>query len=87
MSGTGSPAIHVDQMVLDEHPGYRAIDIQPRPDGLTAHLVLASKPSSVFGEDIEKLLLSVDYETCKLIHTKSCVLLTHLGHLKVTGFI
>ena len=74
-------------MDLDECPGYRAVDVQTRPDGLTAYLVLAGKPSKVFGEDVEKLLLNVDYETCKLIHEKSCVLLTRLAHLKVTGFI
>jgi hypothetical protein len=85
MSATA--AIHVDPMDLDEHPGYRAIDVQTRSDGLTAYLVLAGKPSFVFRDDIEKLLLNVDYETCKLVHKKSCVLLTHLAHLKVTGFI
>ena len=70
-------AIHVDPMDLDEFPGYRAIDVQTRPDGLTAYLVLAGKPSFVFGDDIEKLLLNVDYDTCKFIHKQSCVLLTH----------
>jgi hypothetical protein len=59
-------AIHVDLMDFDKFPGYRAIDVRTRPDGLSAYLVLAGKPSCVFGDDIEKLLLNVDYETCKL---------------------
>lgn len=80
-------AIHVDPMDLDDFPGYRAIDVLPRPDGLTAYLVLAGKPSHVFGDDIEKLLLNVNYETCMLIHKQSCVLLTHLVRFKVIGFI
>ncbi len=59
-------AIYVDPKVLDGCPGYRATNVQTRPDGLTAHLVLGGKPCNVFGDDIEQLLLNVDYETSKL---------------------
>jgi len=56
-------AIHVDPKVLDGCPGYRAINVQTRPDGLTAYLVLGGKPCNVFGADIRQLSLNVDYET------------------------
>ena len=70
-------------MDLDECPGYRAIDVQTRPDGLTAYLVFAGKLSEDFGGDIEKLWLNVDYETCELIR-KQILYSTYAS--KVTGF-
>ena len=66
LTRSGTVAIYVDPKVLDGCPGYRATNVQTRPDGLTAHLVLGGKPCNVFGDDIEQLLLKVDYETSKL---------------------
>ena len=62
-------AMHIDPEVLDGCPGYRAINVQTRSDGLTAYLVLAGKPSNIFGDDIEQLLLKVDYETSTISTT------------------
>jgi alpha-glucosidase len=54
---------YVDPKILDACPGYRAADIQERPDGLVASLVLRDKACNVFGNDIEKLKLTVVHES------------------------
>ena len=56
-------AVYVDPSVLDACPGYIATNVEVRRDGLTADLVLGGKPCNVFGNDIQKLSLSVVYET------------------------
>ena len=56
-------AVYVDPTVLDACPGYIATNVEVRRDGLTADLVLGGKPCNVFGNDIQKLSLSVVYET------------------------
>ncbi|KIM49885.1 glycoside hydrolase family 31 protein [Hebeloma cylindrosporum] len=63
-------AIQVDPSVLDACPGYSATNIKTRRDGLTADLVLLPNPCNVFGDDIQKLSLSVIYETGNRIHLK-----------------
>ena len=55
--------VYVDPAVLDACPGYTATNVEVQHDGLTADLVLHGKPCSVFGDDIQKLTLSVVYET------------------------
>ena len=69
LTRSDTAAIHVDPKVLDGCPGYKAVHVQPRPDGLTAYLVLGGRPCNVFGGDIEQLLLNVDYETSTLSTT------------------
>jgi hypothetical protein len=56
-------AKYVDPAILDACPGYTAANVKVQRDGLTADLVLAGKSCNVFGNDIEKLMLSVVYET------------------------
>ena len=56
-------AVYVDPSVLDACPGYIATNVEVQRDGLTADLVLGGKPCNVFGNDIQKLTLSVVYET------------------------
>ena len=56
-------AIQVDPSVLDACPGYSATNVKTQRDGLTADLVLLPNPCNVFGDDIQKLSLSVIYET------------------------
>jgi alpha-glucosidase len=56
-------AIQVDPSVLDACPGYSVTNVETRRDGLTADLVLLPNPCNVFGDDIQKLSLSVIYET------------------------
>ena len=58
-------AVYVDPSVLDACPGYIATNVKVQRDGLTADLVLGGKPCNVFGNDIQKLSLSVVYETGK----------------------
>jgi len=56
-------AADVDPSILQACPGYKATNVKARRDGLTADLVLGGKACNVFGEDIQKLRLNVDYET------------------------
>lgn len=56
-------AVYVDPTVLDACPGYNATNVDVHGNGLTADLVLGGKPCNVFGNDIQKLSLSVVYET------------------------
>jgi alpha-glucosidase len=63
-------AEYVDPAVLDACPGYTATNVKVQRDGLTADLVLGGKPCNVFGNDIQKLSLSVVYET----GTETCLL-------------
>ena len=56
-------AIQVDPGVLDACPGYSAMNVKTRNDGLTADIVLLANPCNVFGDDIQKLSLNVTYET------------------------
>ena len=56
-------AEYVNPTVLDACPGYIATNVEARREGLTADLVLGGKPCNVFGNDIQKLSLSVVYET------------------------
>jgi alpha-glucosidase len=58
-------AVYVDPTVLDACPGYIASNVEVQRNGLTADLVLGGKPCNVFGNDIQKLSLSVVYETGK----------------------
>ena len=81
--GVHVSAIYVDPTVLDACPGYIATNVEVRRDGLTADLALGGKPCNVFGNDIQKLSLSVVYETgmqtCSFkvqrVETKSNILL------------
>ena len=49
--------------VLDACPGYNATNVKTKGAILTADLVLAGKPCNVFGNDISKVTLAVEYET------------------------
>ena len=53
----------VDPNVLDACPGYKATDVSASGTKVTATLILAGKPCNVFGNDIQELSLSVEYET------------------------
>jgi hypothetical protein len=44
-------------------PGYKAMNVQTNGSKLSADLVLAGKACNVYGEDIQKLKLEVQYET------------------------
>ncbi|EDQ99974.1 uncharacterized protein LACBIDRAFT_314975 [Laccaria bicolor S238N-H82] len=61
-------ATFVDPNVLDACPGYGATDVSASGTKFTATLILAGKPCNVFGNDIQKLSLSVEYETVYRIH-------------------
>ncbi|KJA15188.1 glycoside hydrolase family 31 protein [Hypholoma sublateritium FD-334 SS-4] len=63
-------AIFVGPSILDVCPGYSASNVRIKGDGLTADLVLKGAPCDVFGNDIEKLSLSVVYETVDRVHVK-----------------
>ena len=65
-------AEYVDPVILDACPGYNATNVQVRPNGLTADLVLGEEPCNIFGKDIQKLALSVVYETGRFdrVHLK-----------------
>lgn len=54
----------VDPTVVDACPGYKATNVKTSSTGLTADLSLAGTACNVFGNDIQKLKLSVVYETC-----------------------
>lgn len=59
-------AEYVDPAILDACSGYNATNVQVLSNGLTADLVLSGKPCNIFGNDIQKLALSVVYETGRL---------------------
>lgn len=44
-------------------PGYKASNVQERPNSLTADLQLAGKPCNTFGDDLKNLKLLVEYQT------------------------
>lgn len=44
-------------------PGYRASGITTTANGLTAQLTLAGNPCNIYGNDIEDLTLTVEYQT------------------------
>ncbi|KAL4770097.1 Alpha/beta-glucosidase agdC [Aspergillus nidulans var. acristatus] len=56
------------QLSLTDCPGYRVINVEERPRGLTADLTLAGTPCNVYGVDIENLKLEADYDTNQRFH-------------------
>ena len=58
-----SAATNVDPSKLDACPGYNAVNVKTTGGKLTADLTLAGQGCNVFGPDIQKLHLDVDYET------------------------
>ncbi|KAG6899905.1 hypothetical protein C0993_005484 [Termitomyces sp. T159_Od127] len=60
----------VDPAVLDACSGYSATNITTSGASLTADLVLDGEGCAVFGPDVEKLGLTVVYETDTRIHVK-----------------
>lgn len=60
-------ATTVDPSVLDACPGYTASNVRTTSGGstLTADLTLAGPGCNVFGVDLPKLTLAVQYETSK----------------------
>lgn len=60
-----SSATDVDPAKLDACPGYQATNVKINGGSLTADLNLAGQACNVFGEDLQKLSLSVAYETSK----------------------
>ena len=57
------PFLASAQKNLDACPGYKATGVSVGPAGLTANLELAGPACNVYGSDIQKLSLSVEYET------------------------
>ena len=45
-------------------PGYSASNVQQSNTGLSADLALAGTPCNSYGNDIENLRLTVNYDTC-----------------------
>jgi len=56
-------AEELDPALLDACPGYNATSVKVDGPTLTAKLVLAGAPCTVFGNDIKVLDLAVVYET------------------------
>ena len=52
---------------LDKCPGYRACTVKTTPTGLTANLVLAGPACNVYGDDLKKLKLEVNYDTGRIV--------------------
>ncbi|KAL2829212.1 glycosyl hydrolases family 31-domain-containing protein [Aspergillus cavernicola] len=53
---------------LDNCLGYRAVNVEERPGGLSADLMLVGQPCNTYGRDIENLRLEVEYETETRLH-------------------
>ncbi|KIJ92581.1 glycoside hydrolase family 31 protein [Laccaria amethystina LaAM-08-1] len=64
-------ATFVDPNVLDACPGYKATNVSASGTKFTATLILAGKPCNVFGNETQKLSLSVEYETSAGIPLKT----------------
>lgn len=57
-------SLNSDTVKLDRCPGYRATNIvRTSPNSFTAELKLAGRPCNVYGNDVELLNLTVEYET------------------------
>lgn len=50
---------------LSACPGYKASNVQQTSSGLTAALTLAGEPCNVYGDDLQDLTLTVEYQTGK----------------------
>jgi len=61
-------AANVNPAKLDACPGYRATNVKTDGGKLTADLTLAGSACNIFGEDLERLSLSVVYETSMDMH-------------------
>jgi alpha-glucosidase len=48
---------------VESCPGYKATNVQTNGSKLSADLVLAGQACNVYGEDVQKLKLEVQYET------------------------
>ena len=48
---------------LESCPGYKAKNVETSRFGMTADLTLAGKACNVYGEDLDKLTLTVEYQT------------------------
>ncbi|KAF9265982.1 alpha-glucosidase [Marasmius fiardii PR-910] len=70
--GTFVQAEYVDPARLDSCPGYNAVNVTTSNDGrtITADLVLAGTACNVFGEDLQRLRLQVEYQGDNRIHLK-----------------
>ncbi|KAK7999509.1 hypothetical protein PG990_012109 [Apiospora arundinis] len=49
-------------------PGYTASNVVKTTNGITADLTLAGKPCNLYGNDIESLVLTVDYQAVDRLH-------------------
>lgn len=49
-------------------PGYKASNVVKTTNGITADLTLAGKPCNLYGNDIESLVLTVDYQAVDRLH-------------------
>lgn len=61
----------------DVCPGYIASNVLHTPSGLTADLTLAGPACNVYGTDIERLSLTVDYQSADRLHIE--ILPTYIG--------
>lgn len=58
-----SRALSVRQSSSDVSPGYSASNVEMTAFGLTADLTLAGPATNTYGNDIENLKLTVNYDT------------------------
>ncbi|KAG8814457.1 hypothetical protein FRC18_001947 [Serendipita sp. 400] len=54
----------------DQCPGYNAVNVQVTETDLTADLILAGEPCDIYGKDIQKLFLRVEYQTDSRIRVR-----------------
>ena len=66
-------------------PGYKAANVQKTEKGLTADLSLAGKPCNVYGNDIENLKLSVEFQADNRINVQ--IQPRYIGPANETWFI
>lgn len=64
-SAAVSTGLVARQATAADCPGYRASNVQQNDTGLTADLTLAGEACNVFGQDVENLRLSVNYDNSK----------------------
>jgi alpha-glucosidase len=58
-----SLAVAATSNTLDACPGYDAVNIQATETDLTADLILAGEPCGIYGEELKKLSLHVQYQS------------------------
>lgn len=78
----------IDPQAVDAQtvcPGYKATNVQETKNGLTADLTLAGEACNVYGNDVEELILQVEYQALDRLNVR--IRPKYIGQENYTWFI